>query len=271
MKTILLPTDFSDEARNAALYAVEFFGSLSNYVLLHVSDVQVNRLALKNISEEIRVSTEKLLKEQVNDLIDEVGNIEIHSTVEIGEEATVIADQAKLINADCIVMGAKGKSAAENLLVGSTTYDTIRRVKIPVIAVPKSAEHHELNKVVFAADYKAINHNISLEPMLELCQENEMELLILNVVDSSELVSMKEAIEAVKLDNYFSEVGHSFHYIEDSDIANGINRFTEDQEAEMLVVLAREESFFHRLSEASVTRAVTLNAHLPILVLQDYE
>jgi nucleotide-binding universal stress UspA family protein len=53
-----------------------------------------------------------------------------------GAAATVIEDTARRVDADALVVGMRGISAAEHLMFGSTTEATLRTSPLPVFAVP---------------------------------------------------------------------------------------------------------------------------------------
>ncbi|MGE4297144.1 MAG: universal stress protein [Desulfovibrionaceae bacterium] len=52
-----------------------------------------------------------------------------------GNPAEVIADVARIEKCDCIVMGSKGKSDFEGLLVGSVTHKVLHLAKCPLLVV----------------------------------------------------------------------------------------------------------------------------------------
>jgi nucleotide-binding universal stress UspA family protein len=60
-----------------------------------------------------------------------------------GSPATLILAQAKIEDADYIVMGSHGHTALYDLLVGSTTYQVLRRTSCPVLIVPPSIKKAE--------------------------------------------------------------------------------------------------------------------------------
>ena len=61
MQTILLMTDFSDNAKNAIQYAIEMHGEEVNYVLLNTYVVRENVGAFMSVANKIKEITEKEL------------------------------------------------------------------------------------------------------------------------------------------------------------------------------------------------------------------
>ncbi len=57
-------------------------------------------------------------------------------------------------------MGTKGSDSVASKLSGSVTYNTIRKIKIPVIVVPEKSVNREIKKIIFATDLR-INGSIN--------------------------------------------------------------------------------------------------------------
>ena len=67
MKTILLMTDFSDNAKNAIRYAIEMFEDKVDYVLLNTYAVRENSGSFMSIIDRVKeISEEELKKEQAH-------------------------------------------------------------------------------------------------------------------------------------------------------------------------------------------------------------
>ena len=67
--------------------------------------------------------------------------IEAHGVEGFGDPAKVIAEQAKGMNADLIVVGSHGKNLLERLLLGSVSTDVEHRVPPPPGAVLRPGRH----------------------------------------------------------------------------------------------------------------------------------
>lgn len=270
MRTILIPTDFSKDSENAARYAVDFFGLNVRYVVLHAYGESISKSRGSSVVvESVKETTERQLKKLIEQLKEYAGSLKIEAIADPGSDVAVISQVSKELDVSCIVMGTKGLSALEQVFIGSTTYDTIKTVDVPVIAVPEKARYEELNKIVFAADYRNIKPRVLLEPLLEIIEESDAELMILNIMKTDENIEVDQAVEALKLKNFFQDVNHQFYGMEGDDIAEGINEFIQRHQADLMVVLARKESFFHRLLDPSVTRKLTMHTEIPLLALQD--
>ena len=146
MISILLPTDFSGNSMNAIKYALEFFKyqkvkfyfmhAYQNAVYDH--DDLVSRTVFDDILDHVRNES----RQNLEDLLAKVKQIApnpnfkfhtISSYSTLVEEANLISE-AK--NIDLIVMGTKGKSDQRHILFGSNTFQVLKYVKCPVLAIP---------------------------------------------------------------------------------------------------------------------------------------
>lgn len=147
MKTLLVPLDFSDSTTSVLARAVEIAREFSaKLVLLHV---------VEPVASYVPVGATMDVIAAVPPVIDEKENLAnvahriaalaepIRSTgLEVDEEVVVglavddIVDQAKVSNADYIVLGSHGHGALYHLFGGSVVTGVLKRSPCPVIVIP---------------------------------------------------------------------------------------------------------------------------------------
>lgn len=267
-RTILIPTDFSDSAKNAAQYAIDLFGAKAHYLLVSSYGDDSSRAKMRDISEELEESTMEYLEEQAKELIERDGAIQIELIADEKPVIDAINDLSNYHDVDCVVMGTHGLTALEEIFMGSTTYGVINEVSVPVIAVPTGAQHEELDHVVLAADNRKLDDNLVLKPVIALCADNDSTLHILHIADPDDPDTHKPAREK-ELSERFSMLKHQFHNIKDEDPAHGISEFVKSCDAKLVIMLARQRSFFHRIIDPSVTKKVLIHSKIPILTIPD--
>src|SRR5690349_18487799 len=156
MKRILFPTDFSKNADQALAYARSLCLTLqAELVLFH--SCRAEAMALQNTVEE--VSEEAIMYDSVLRLKEYKeahfpdGSINVTQKIAYGLAVDTILQTADSIKADMIVMGTKGSSGIDEILLGSNTAAVMERAKCPVLAVPETAEFHPINVLAFATDF----------------------------------------------------------------------------------------------------------------------
>jgi len=150
-KTFLLPTDFSDCAKKAALEALKLTESFSGRVVfLHVVDLYP--LYTVGYADEFGVPVPLpppapgLIESEWQDFLSglPLEKVEWEKCTEEGEVATTILQQAEKKQADLIVMGTHGRTGLEYMLLGSVAEKIVRRAAYPVLTIRPDAFQFEL-------------------------------------------------------------------------------------------------------------------------------
>ncbi len=132
---ILFPTDFSAYA-NAVFACLPDLkrAGIGTVVLLSVirpSDVPLPETLNRKSIEYWRFSLEEQLN--IARMALEGKGLRVITRVEYGNPVEQILRVAQEEQADLIVMGAQGMTAAQELLIGSTAYEVVRRATVPVL------------------------------------------------------------------------------------------------------------------------------------------
>ena len=152
IKTILVPTDFSENAQLAFEHAFELAQQTgAKLVLLHVQSGGAVRTAVRegllrpgDLDPKIKQNMEKLVKLRFSEVLagHDVTTVKLKAEPLRGDPDSVIAAYAQSIGADMIFMGSRGNSPADKikkLLLGSVTAAVLRKSKVPVVVIPASA------------------------------------------------------------------------------------------------------------------------------------
>jgi nucleotide-binding universal stress UspA family protein len=236
-------------------YSVPYTGS---NVMIDISDV-----LRQKAEEDIRILIEDIRKNKKND--DSI----ITWSCEYGPASEIIASKVEAEKIDMVIMGTKGADSVASKLLGSVTYNTIRKVKIPVIVVPEKALVGEIQKIVFATDLH-INGDIKKVSYLRDFATDlgsSIDILYVNQKEDSK-PDITMAVDTLIIDNNLQGVYHKFEVINNEDIEEGINDFIARNPCDMLAVIPKHHGFLESLFHKSVTRSLTMHAHLPLLVLR---
>jgi nucleotide-binding universal stress UspA family protein len=143
-QTLLVPHDFSDDAEAALETAVELARRLGSALhLLHVFQQPVDVLSPygvaipANVGPELRAAAQGRLEK----IAARISGVRTEVHVAEGPPAQVIAEQARSLAADLVVMGTHGRTGLRHLLLGSVAERTMRTAPCPVLTVkrPESA------------------------------------------------------------------------------------------------------------------------------------
>lgn len=147
IKTLVVPTDFSEPCEAALEYAVNLAKHLHTKIfLLHsldqplIESPQGDMISFAGMAERAMLSARKQLDDTVARLSSDA--IEISSLLGQGEPRQVILAAANEVGADLIVMGTHGRRGLMHTLLGSVAEGVVRTSPVPVLTVrpkPKSA------------------------------------------------------------------------------------------------------------------------------------
>jgi nucleotide-binding universal stress UspA family protein len=120
--TILHATDFSEAAQQAFHVAVQLaLVNQARLVLLHVQADDADDL--------------NAIADRLRELKAQHPRLPVEIRVETGTPARAIVRTARELQADMIVLGSRGRSGLERLLLGSVAEQVLRRAECPVLTV----------------------------------------------------------------------------------------------------------------------------------------
>jgi nucleotide-binding universal stress UspA family protein len=138
LKTILVPTDFSEGSQVALDHATTLAKTFrAKIVLLHVIETttytMTEALQLVNVYEVVKTAVEPVLDQMVKDL--QQAQVTASRVLVQGGSAHEIVAQAREVGADLIVMGTHGRHGVNRLFVGSVAERVVRLSHCPVLTV----------------------------------------------------------------------------------------------------------------------------------------
>jgi nucleotide-binding universal stress UspA family protein len=155
MKTIIIATDFSSAALNAAKYAAGMAQAIhADLLLMHVYQLPVSfgEVPIPIYGDDLEEGANVKLEEIKADLESKSGNnLKISTMVKAGlffyEMKTVCED----IKPYAVVMGSQGTTAAERFWFGGHTVYAMKHLMWPLLTIPPTAHYSAIKKLVLHA------------------------------------------------------------------------------------------------------------------------
>jgi nucleotide-binding universal stress UspA family protein len=277
MKTILVPTDFSDTAYNAATYAISLGNSLgaTRIVLYHAYELIVpipdvpTMIPMVNPDDLRAASLEGLekMKKELSALANEGTTLLTRADNTL--LAATIEDVCKNEEADLIVMGITGGSKLEEVLVGSNTIDVVKNTSYPVLVVPGSARYKPIEKIVFAADLRKVAETTPIEPLKKLLHIFNAELHVINIDHESRHFSTDTPFETLMLDTLLEDFHPEYHFIDNPNVVGGIVEFAEENKADLILTIPKKHGLFEGIFKRSRTSKLAYQTQIPLLTLHE--
>lgn len=275
MKTILIPTDFSEIAHNAMDYAVEIAKlTESKLILFHayhvppaIADEFIAVLTMEELEKSNVLRLENLRKEIQNR---NHCSLDIECICRMGLAVDEIREFVKTGNVDLIIMGIRGTYYISERLIGSTTTTLIKEGGCPVLVINRNVKFKNIQNIVFACDYNKIEDESILNPLKEFVGLFKSHVYVFNVKREMETVPAADtANEEVFLEHSFEGAGLSFHYAEEvvEDVTGSVNTFAGNIKADMIVMIPHKHTLLENILHESNTKRMAFHVDIPLLAL----
>lgn len=277
MKHILLPTDFSENSRNAINFAQELFKDvactfylLNTYTpVIYNYDYQMNAGGyLGDVVDVIRNNSKENLEELRTALKDKYRNS--RHQFELISSFSTLTDEIDLLvakhNMDLIIMGTKGASGVQEILFGTNTIHTIKKVSCPVLAIPDGFFFEKPKDILFPTDYKVAytdGHITTLKSIADLYQSK---LHVLHVSSNRPLNEFEQQNKDNLVDR-LKDVDNVFYNVKDQAIPQAINEFQKSTYVHLLVMIKNKHTFLENLFFKKVIHQIGFHLTIPFLVI----
>lgn len=272
MKKILVPTDYSDQARNAvehaAQYAKAFNAGIYLFHAFHVPVPTMESTILLSL-EDIETENEQRLKNEVTAVKNrhDLPSIEPICKVGFAEESIISTCSEK--KCDLIIMGSDGATGLQEFLIGTNTAGVIEKTQCPILVVPNESAFKVPKNIVFAYDYHDIPSRQELDLLFQIVEKFGSSIQILHIDQPDEETDLKKAASGVKVDHLFEGIKHEMFFMQNDDVEEAILDFVKQKESDMVVMMPHKHGFFSRLFHTSSTVKMSFHTNVPLLCLPD--
>ena len=276
MRRILVPTDFSENAQAAFLYALELAEQLQASVsvvhVYHPSAHHINEWMVTSDEELVKLSNEKLEKFVQSNFSKSMEDVVVADMIDQqlvpGFAAETLVNLSQSGDYDLIVMGSTGSSGFLEKVFGKVSSYVSQHSACPVLLIPNGTEFQDINNIMYAGDYESANESVLLQFGDCVSQLNaKIHIVHVHTQDQEgkkdfghyllEKVFMKKA----------PELQFEMHTIESDTVAHGLQDFADEKEIDWMVIVKAQRKFWDRLTHKSATNELIRRPNIPMLVL----
>ncbi len=251
MKTIIVATDFSDEANHAAAFAAQAAKDNGISIVLfhlykvsiHAMNARLNPASLKELTE---YSQSVLAKKAAS--LQETYQIAITTAWAVGDFYEEIEKTILEHNASLVVMGMPKKSLEQDLL-GNTTTAAIHTLKFPILAIPSGATYKGFKNILFACDIVRGVHKKVLEKVKDVAISFGATVEIFHVNDKADQLAQQEPVNHNK--HKFGEGLDGVRYYYRNVQSNTVIKAIQDEinyiDADLLIMVPYKYGFWGSL------------------------
>ena len=266
---ILLPTDFSENSRNAVAYALEFFRDTPcTFHLLHVSPphFETNH-GHHTMPKDIQDKFDELLIWVNDKKINPNHQFRICYKVRYFIEA--IREKVSEKNIDLILMGTKGASNQKEIILGKNTSDVVMKVKCPTLAISENAVFQPHKEILFPTDYKIRYSAKMLESLKNITRLSNTSIKILELFSTENEPNIDQITNRDLLKNsLIPDVPETqtYYSLKDPDPKQ---LFRTNRNVDMIVMAAKNLNLCQKLLKDHNNHQIPFIRKLPLLILHD--
>lgn len=265
MKKILVPTDFSENARWAVGYAAHLGDALGAQVdVLHAHTVTTPTGVYGQASEFV----ERKMRSDMADLIRWMEaqthpELNPHPRIVISHPEDAILELSR--EYDLIIMGTRGKTDVGRWLFGSTTQSVLGRLRKPLLAIPPSCRFVKPEKVVLALDEQGVRSAGQMAPLVQLLRPFAAHILVLHHDQGTDHTGLDG-----ELDEAFADLSFSRHYdMGQEDLWEAIRVFTDYERAQLITMIRRRRTGLERWFGRRETSRFLHRTDRPLLLIPE--
>jgi len=272
---ILFPTDFSEAAHNAFIYALKMASTFKTSVnVLHVyHKPEIKSMYVPHALEEFNSAYDL---HKFSNFKDEISNLrelassngleDIPLNFALEEGQNVVQTIIKYSNqeqVDFIVMGTTGAGAIRELFFGSVAAEILENSYCPVLAIPDKAKFDgNIDHIAFATDFKSESFQ-PLQWAIKFSENFNSKLHLVNV-DTAHTEFYLGRMDIVK--SMFSDNERLvFHVLPGNDVEKELTSFFDQEKIDFLIMVTHQRNWLQELFQYSRTKNLSHQSRIPVM------
>ena len=274
IKTILAPTDFSDNSWNSIKTTASIYVRQdASLILFHVIDffkaaMIYDNVYIENHLAEFKKNAEDRLKE-IQNQIRKKYKITSQTIVETGNVPELICEKAAMKTADLIVMGSHGNSGFREFFLGSNSYRVLKQSYRPVLIVPHDKEYVSFRKILFPVRYipEALE---KYEFARLIIQKNDSTLFVLGLSNDKNYTIYDVSSIVNKLNDALTEdkVQSETIYRICSNFAEEVLRVADEKDADMIIITSSLDALSRKFLIGPYAQKIINHSKVPVLSIK---
>lgn len=273
---ILVPIDFSDQSFIALSQSYNLARLTNSYIrLLHVIDQDFFSSLTEGLFSQYNYGD--TIKEDLQKRLDEIAvkikqeqKIVAVTNLRTGKIYNEIIEESKDCDASIIVMGTMGSSTLMKKFLGSNASRVIREAECPVITI-KGTEHRKgCDNILLPLDLtKETKEKVS--KTIEIARLYKSHVHIVTILESDDefiIKKLERQMEQVKEFVESENISCSTACIKNDDVAQGINDYAKEINADLVVIMTQQELNFSDLFLGPKAQEVINLLDIPVLCIR---
>lgn len=271
IRSILVPTDFSDNALKAAHYAAEIAKKNGCKVyVLHVNELVIDGYRSSPFANNYEQEKENELAYLNKNLRADFPNVKFDMLLELGPVTETILKVTQERKADLIVMGTKGATGLRQTFIGTQTVGVVARSSVPVLSVPDNYSGGIPDAILYATNTFEKDGKL-LKPVIELARifNAKVHVVLFHDIAEGSTLDDAEGLEnyLVYLRTAYPDTTFSGELLEGDNLQSALDIYHASHKTDMAAMITYPKSFWDRLFKRSMTQKVVYDSSVPVLAI----
>jgi nucleotide-binding universal stress UspA family protein len=279
MKSIIIPTDFSDISRNSINYGFELASRLGFKIqLVHVlelykfaagtSETEILSTILPADSiKEMQETAEVSFKKLIDDLKEQFGNkVDFEHKIIPGHLVNEMIAEAADDDTEMILLAVAETQDLVTRFTQGTISAIVAEASCPVMVVPSKVVFTPCSRILYATDFNKADINALLH-CINTFEKFNPHITVLHI--STKASDFKTELKFAGFKQMILESTSfkniDFKLTQNKQVVNGIVQEILTDQADILVMLKEHEGFFRSLFETSKTDKITHLLKIPMI------
>jgi nucleotide-binding universal stress UspA family protein len=281
MKTILLPTDFSENATHAVRYAYYLARELKVNIILCNAVVIPAEAPQAGLVVWPLEESDMLLKDSAAELVKLKSSIEksrnktgFHPSISYLNQSGTLTDVVNHITidekVDLVVIGTHGSSGLTTLLLGNHSRSMIDGVNSPLLLIPPAAKLLPIKKIAFATDFKNPEQDLHcISALVALAKPLNAKIALTHIYEESDKSPefqkwIHQFLRELPSKVDFSNIKYEMY--KSNGAQSGLEWLCDNGKIDVLALMHRSHTFIDSLFRGSQTQKIAGQIPIPLLV-----
>jgi nucleotide-binding universal stress UspA family protein len=279
MKSILIPTDFSEISKNSIFYGFELASRLNLRVfLVHVielykfvastseTEIMSTVLPVESIKE-MEKAADSSFKKLINEIQDKLGNsVQYDYHIVPGHLVNEMIAESNNDNIELIILAVTVTQDLVTRFTQGAVSSIISEAACPVMVVPSAFSFKPFTKTLYVTDFNKADVN-SLLHFISIFSNFNPEIIVLHI--TSKLPDFKTELKFAGFKQLIKEKSDyqniNYRLIQGKNVVTSILETAKSEQIDMLVMLKEHEGFFRSLFETSKTEKISHYLKIPMI------
>jgi len=268
MRYILLPTDFTASAWNAARYALGMFQKPGvRFYIIYLENTNRQYRAVNQQSDD-RDADLQLWKRKLEKTI-----APYQEVVTLHRSHKFIDNIRKAVSENHIelmVLSAVYAHNSRDNLKKNNVKEIVTRVKCPTVIIPVDFKYKKLKQLALLSDFNFKHRARATKTVAKFIEVAQAHLNILQLSTASVPLSIAQTTNKTFLQDALETTTHSFHFVTDTSMGEALQLFINSKHVDMVILFAKHINLSENILFAPVQdRHINYHKNMPFLIIHE--